>query len=68
MRPLKLREIEQRGCRFCADRTSDNNYSHCPHEECPYHELDNVKTYGEYMEKTDGITIGSILKLQGRKV
>lgn len=62
MRPLKLREIEQRGCRFCADRTSDNNYSHCPHEECPYHELDKVKDYKEYMKKRSEFSISELLR------
>lgn len=53
MRRLKPSEVEKRGCRFCADKASDKHYSYCLHEECPYHELDNVKTYGEYIQKTN---------------
>lgn len=34
----------------------------CPHEECPYHELDNVKSYAEY-ERTSRIGIGDISRL-----
>lgn len=56
MRELMQSEILKRGCRFCADKTrifSGAKVSHCPHEECPYRELDNVKTYGEYIRKTN---------------
>ena len=53
MRQLKLSEIEKRGCRYCDARTSEKKYSYCPHEECPYHELDKVKSYGEYIQKTN---------------
>ena len=54
MRRLKTREMDKRGCLYCADCThgSGTNTS-CAHNECPYHELDNVKTYGEYMAKTN---------------
>jgi hypothetical protein len=24
--------------------------SYCPYDECPYHELDNVTSYEEYLE------------------
>ena len=41
-------EQKKRGCHWCADfkRT-------CPHEQCPYHELDDVKSYNEYLKKAD---------------
>lgn len=60
MRLLKLSEIEQRGCRFCADEIRKNR-NMCPYEECPYHELDNVKTYGEYMQKTNTRGLARVL-------
>lgn len=49
---------KKRGCDICADvvtRTfwSENDYKYfnrkcCPYDECPYHELDDVKCYSEY--------------------
>lgn len=56
MRELTQGEILKRGCRYCADKQrmlDCRKISHCPYEECPYHELDNVKTYGEYIHKTN---------------
>ena len=55
MRVLKESETYQRGCWLCADLhkvRGGRRVNHCPYEECPYHELDSVKTYGEYMRKT----------------
>ena len=56
MRELFLSEITQRGCKYCADKKrvlDERKISQCPHDECPYHELDNVETYGEYIHKTN---------------
>lgn len=59
MRQLTDKEKRQRGCDFCADKgrmydaKKRNHVSICPYDKCPYHELDNVKTYGEYIQKTD---------------
>lgn len=56
MRELTQSEIVKRGCRYCADKQrvlGDRQISQCPHEECPYRELDSVKTYGEYIHKTN---------------
>ena len=47
MRTVSLEEKRQRGCAYCLDYKRG-----CKYEECPYHELDDVKTYGEYLEKT----------------
>lgn len=59
MRFLGHREIMQRGCDYCLDKQvihnakSGYNVTCCHYEECPYHELDNVKIYGEYIQKTN---------------
>lgn len=39
--------VKKRGCTYCADYID----SKCIHKECPYHELDNVKSYEEYLRK-----------------
>lgn len=39
--------MKKRGCIYC---TEFENMA-CPHEECPYHELDGFKTYAEYLKK-----------------
>ena len=39
-------EAKKRGCHWCADFKRK-----CQHEVCPYHELDDVKTYDEYLKK-----------------
>lgn len=52
MRTLARNEMLQRGCEFCLDhRSNGREGTGCIHAVCPYHELDNVKTYREY-EKT----------------
>jgi hypothetical protein len=61
MRALTEKETKKRGCRYCTDRFMHRNaygsmQGHCPHEECPYHELDKYDTYKEYLKK-EGIQI-----------
>lgn len=34
-------------------------------KECPYHELDDVKTYEEYLQKTDKNGLAKILEMLG---
>lgn len=41
-------EMRKRGCHYCADFNRS-----CPHDKCPYHELDEFKTYDEYMRKSE---------------
>lgn len=56
MRELNQREILKRGCIYCADKQrvlGERRISQCPNDECPYRELDSVKTYGEYIQKTN---------------
>ena len=58
MRPIHDGERKQRGCSYCKDLvlqdiTWNKKYKqrNCPHEKCPYHELDDIKTYKEYLKK-----------------
>ena len=70
MRALKESETHQRGCWFCADLhkvRGGKNVNRCPYEECPYNELDNVKTYGEYMSKTKSSGLARALAELTRK-
>ena len=46
MRIISEKEWKQRGCAYCLDHKKKQ----CKHDECPYHELDNVETYEEYMD------------------
>lgn len=63
VRLVDVKEIKQRGCPICADAIalkgpnchgsgapSSKSYG-CPYSECPYHELDNIKSYQEYEHK-----------------
>ena len=70
MRRLKKAEQDQRGCHYCYDVIPPKykfENRKCPNEECPYHELDNVKTYGEYLKKSGSLSITHLLELQKRK-
>ena len=49
--------VIKRGCDYCADmvmikKNGGENTHGCIHMKCPYHELDNYKTYDEYLSKT----------------
>ena len=49
---------QKRGCDICADVKKISSWDKhlckyvprriCPYDECPYHELDDVKCYSEY--------------------
>lgn len=55
MRTLARSEMIQRGCEFCLDHRSNGRAgTGCIHAKCPYHELDNVKTYREYEKSLKG--------------
>jgi Fe-S-cluster-containing dehydrogenase component len=66
MRILHNGEQTQRGCKFCAEAIPPDNggkryvLRSCPHEECPYHELDKVETYQEYLKNAK---VGGLAKL-----
>lgn len=57
MRVVSSEEKRQRGCEYCLHH---KKRSGCSFNECPYHELDDVKTYGEYLEKT-GYIFGNLI-------
>ena len=67
--PREIRDTErmQRGCHYCIDSITPikkiNLHRGCPYEECPYHELDDVQTYGEYLMKSDKNGLLKILEL-----
>lgn len=68
MRELRKVEIGQRGCIYCADVIMpERRYQNrkCPHEECPYHELDNVAKYDEYMKTTNKLGLEKALEALG---
>lgn len=47
MRLLSANEMRQRGCAFCKDI---KRCRHCPHDKCPYHDLDEFKAFEEFCE------------------
>ena len=62
MRLITEEERAKRGCSYCADaQVKMKNRKRrrvCPYWECPYHELDAFKSYGEFMKtKTTSMTI-----------
>ncbi len=63
----------KRGCEICADVVKAKRHYNgettypkaCPYDECPYHELDDVKNYSEYdkrMKKLGGNIIDELAK------
>lgn len=67
LRQLKGKEATQRGCLYCAHMKLEyvgkgRKRTHCPFRECPYHELDNVKRYTDYLKNTEN---GELIKLLG---
>lgn len=63
MRILKQKEVTKRGCNYCMDmerhkveKEYENGNKHmiyskfCPHDRCPYRELDKFETYDDYMK------------------
>ena len=58
MRALSNQERKKRGCNYCNDVDAKKHGMvwkvECPFDECPYHALDNHKTYEEFMESDDG--------------
>jgi hypothetical protein len=54
VRRLTYSEMSKRGCLYCADcECGSGQHTECHHEKCPYHELDDVKNYGEYILKSN---------------
>jgi hypothetical protein len=69
MRKLRRNEIVKRGCAFCLDmmppRTKNQN-RWCYHDKCPYQELDDAKTYGEYLDGLGGLSVPEIMMMLNR--
>ena len=65
MRLISNEERIQRGCAWCADLQMKNKRRMCPHYECPYHELDEFKNYGEYLKSKGSNTMTAILRELG---
>ena len=68
MRNIRLEERNKRGCDHCMDvippeyRGTWKTSRRCPYDECPYHVLDDVSTYREYLKKTANIGIVKVLE------
>ena len=67
MRKLKKQCVEQRGCDCCLDRIpptyirKSDSVSRCPHDVCPYHELDEVEDYKDYLKGISDVPLGRVL-------
>lgn len=62
MRRLTYSESTKRGCLYCTDcEHGSGQHTECHHDSCPYHELDGVKTYGEYILKTSKSGLAKVL-------
>lgn len=49
MRTVSTKERIKRGCNYCTDQLRGRK---CKHDQCPYKELDNFKTYEDYYKST----------------
>ena len=64
MRKIHLDRKRKRGCGYCLDFIPSGKVgkrSKCPYDECPYHELDDVKTYDEYAESVSDTPIAEMI-------
>lgn len=59
MRVLGNDEMKQRGCAFCREL---KRCRHCPHAECPYHDLDNVEIFDDYCATFPDLDLRELLK------
>lgn len=76
MRELTRDETVKRGCKYCIDMrrgkgSKDDGSKYlvriylCPHNRCPYHELDKYDTYDEYLKSIVGKdSIDNLLGIQ----
>lgn len=71
MRRLTAAEKKQRACEHCVDgqearkQTGLQIVRYCPHDECPYHEMDKFASYTKYLKSIGGSTIKEVLKSLG---
>lgn len=69
MRKMSISLKRKRGCGYCLDLIpwqkvgNTKKKAKCPHEECPYHEMDNTKTYDEYVESVSDMPIEELITL-----
>lgn len=62
------KETRKRGCFYCADLVAEyvpKRKSHtriCPHDECPYHELDDFESFEQYVKAQGKTSITELLK------
>ena len=69
MRKINKPIKRKRGCAYCLDFIpwemvgNTRKKAKCPHEECPYHEMDNSKTYDEYVESVSDMPIEELITL-----
>ena len=62
-RVIQNPERKQRGCLFCLD---SSNVGHvCPHEVCPYVEMDGFTKYTDYLKSTGGDTLSRVMNSAG---
>ncbi len=67
MRRIHNAERKQRGCNYCAHAIPPEQDGRsykcraCPFDECPYHELDEVKSYSHYLKRYGDLTLGALL-------
>ena len=52
MHQVRRDEYNQRGCHYCLHYKTGTQA--CPYDECPYHELDTVSSYEEYLRSQEG--------------
>ena len=62
-RILRGPERKQRGCLFCLDSCSRGHW--CPHDECPYPEMDGFDKYTDYLKSTGGDTVAELMHNAG---
>jgi hypothetical protein len=62
MRKIRLRERKKRGCEYCTEYVIINRYIQCKHNECPFHELDGHRTYGDYLKTCPEVDIMKLLQ------
>lgn len=70
MRALDKKEMAKRGCECCKDIAKDyfpempnptfRKWA-CPHEECPYDELDDFDSYSQYLKSLGPNSLKQVL-------
>ena len=67
-RLLTLEEKEKRGCTYCLDINGKTYATRCPHDVCPYHELDKYEYYEDFLISEEAHAEGAVIaKVNGDK-